>query len=32
MNQLKTAGIADLVLDIRYNGGGYLASRVNSRT
>jgi carboxyl-terminal processing protease len=25
VNQLKTAGIADLVLDIRYNGGGYLA-------
>ncbi len=24
VNQLKTAGIADLVLDIRYNGGGYL--------
>jgi carboxyl-terminal processing protease len=24
VNDLKTAGIADLVLDIRYNGGGYL--------
>jgi carboxyl-terminal processing protease len=24
VNQLKTAGITDLVLDIRYNGGGYL--------
>ncbi len=24
MNQLSTAGITDLVLDIRYNGGGYL--------
>ncbi len=23
-NQLKTAGVSDLVLDIRYNGGGYL--------
>jgi carboxyl-terminal processing protease len=23
-NQLKTAGVQDLVLDIRYNGGGYL--------
>jgi hypothetical protein len=25
VNQLKTAGVTDLVLDIRYNGGGYLA-------
>src|SRR5262249_3350384 len=25
INQLKTAGIKDLVLDMRYNGGGYLA-------
>ena len=25
VNQLKTAGIADLVIDMRYNGGGYLA-------
>jgi hypothetical protein len=25
VNDLKTAGIIDLVLDIRYNGGGYLA-------
>ena len=25
VNQLKTAGIADLVLDLRYNGGGKLA-------
>jgi len=25
VNQLKTAGITDLVLDMRYNGGGYLA-------
>lgn len=24
INQLKTAGVTDLVLDIRYNGGGYL--------
>ena len=24
VNQLKTAGISDLVLDIRYNGGGFL--------
>lgn len=24
VNQLKTAGVSDLVLDIRYNGGGYL--------
>lgn len=24
VNQLSTAGITDLVLDIRYNGGGYL--------
>jgi len=24
INQLKSAGITDLVLDIRYNGGGYL--------
>ena len=24
INQLKAAGITDLVLDIRYNGGGYL--------
>jgi C-terminal processing protease CtpA/Prc len=24
VNQLNTAGITDLVLDIRYNGGGYL--------
>ena len=24
VNQLKTAGVTDLVLDIRYNGGGYL--------
>ena len=23
--QLKDAGVSDLVLDIRYNGGGYLA-------
>jgi carboxyl-terminal processing protease len=25
VNTLKTAGIQDLVLDLRYNGGGYLA-------
>jgi carboxyl-terminal processing protease len=25
VNQLKSAGATDLVLDIRYNGGGYLA-------
>lgn len=25
VNQLSTAGITDLVLDMRYNGGGYLA-------
>jgi carboxyl-terminal processing protease len=25
VNQLKTASITDLVIDIRYNGGGYLA-------
>jgi C-terminal processing protease CtpA/Prc len=25
VQQLKTAGIDDLVLDVRYNGGGYLA-------
>ena len=25
VTQLKTAGVSDLVLDIRYNGGGYLA-------
>ncbi|MGZ6124083.1 MAG: S41 family peptidase [Myxococcales bacterium] len=25
INELKTAGVTDLVLDIRYNGGGYLA-------
>jgi C-terminal processing protease CtpA/Prc len=25
IGQLKTAGVTDLVLDIRYNGGGYLA-------
>jgi len=24
INQLKTAGVTDLVIDIRYNGGGYL--------
>ena len=24
INQLKTAGVSDLVLDLRYNGGGYL--------
>ena len=24
INQLKTAGVSDLVIDIRYNGGGYL--------
>jgi carboxyl-terminal processing protease len=24
INQLKTAGVTDLVVDIRYNGGGYL--------
>src|SRR5581483_9405754 len=24
INQLKSAGITDLILDIRYNGGGYL--------
>ncbi len=24
INQLKSAGVSDLVLDIRYNGGGYL--------
>lgn len=24
INQLKSAGVGDLVLDIRYNGGGYL--------
>ena len=24
INQLKTSGVTDLVLDIRYNGGGYL--------
>jgi C-terminal processing protease CtpA/Prc len=24
VNQLNTAGISDLVLDIRYNGGGFL--------
>jgi carboxyl-terminal processing protease len=24
INQLKSAGVTDLVLDIRYNGGGYL--------
>ncbi|SCK07645.1 C-terminal processing protease CtpA/Prc, contains a PDZ domain [Variovorax sp. HW608] len=24
VNQLKSAGIADLVIDMRYNGGGYL--------
>ena len=24
VNQLKTAGVTDLVIDIRYNGGGYL--------
>jgi carboxyl-terminal processing protease len=24
VNQLKTAGITDLVIDMRYNGGGYL--------
>ena len=24
VSQLQTAGITDLVLDIRYNGGGYL--------
>jgi hypothetical protein len=25
VQQLKTAGVTDLVLDLRYNGGGYLA-------
>ena len=25
ITQLKTAGITDLVIDVRYNGGGYLA-------
>jgi hypothetical protein len=25
VNQLKSAGVTDLILDIRYNGGGYLA-------
>ena len=25
VNQLNTAGISDLILDLRYNGGGYLA-------
>ena len=24
MTQLKNSGVTDLVLDIRYNGGGYL--------
>ena len=24
INQLKTAGVTDLILDLRYNGGGYL--------
>jgi len=29
--QLQTAGITDLVLDIRYNGGGYLDIASESR-